>query len=110
MDININNFFGIDLAKEPNEKWVGYNNGKNGTCSRRKGRNAKFEMCMADIQKKNIVIVFSNRLNDEYLELIKMFKKSDDNGHIKYSYTKDGFVFFTMKELIQFSILVIQKL
>lgn len=110
MDININNFFGIDLAKEPNEKWVGYNKSKEGTCSRRKGRNAKFEMCMADISKKNIVIVFSNRLKVEYLELIDMFKQSKENGHIKYSYIKDGFEFYVIEEFVQYLMLIIQKL
>ena len=110
MEINVKNFFGIDLTNEPNDHWIGYNKSDSDTCTRRKRRNAKFEMCMADTKKHNIVIVFSNRVKNDYLELVKLLNPTDEFEGKKLSITKDGFEFFTLRELVQFSMLIIQKL
>lgn len=109
MEIDIHNFFGIDLTKEPNESWKGFGNNKTSTCIRKKGSRSIFQMCMADVKLHNIAIIFSDKVEKEYNELIKMFNRTEENGQIKLSIVKEGFEFLTYEGLTQFHMLVIIK-
>lgn len=107
MGIDITNIFGMDLTKEPNERWI---NEKSGLVSRRRRKNSPFLCCSYSKKSRTFAIVLSESVRDELNVLFQDSIYEEINNQKFKVIESSGYKFMTNEVLLKFSILVIIKL
>ena len=107
MGIDITNFFGLDLTKEPNERWI---KEKSGLVSRRRKKNSPFFCCSYSEKSRSFAIVLSESVRDE-LNLIFQDSIYEEINNQKFKVIESsGYKFMTNDILLEYLILMIIKL
>ena len=107
MGIDITNFFGLDLTKEPNERWM---NEKSGLVSRRRRKNSPFLCCSYSKNSRTFAIVLSESVRDELNLLFQNSIYEEINNQEFKVIESSGYKFMTNEVLLEYLILLITKL
>lgn len=106
MEIDIKNFFGLDLTKEPNENWIIE---KDGLRRRRRRKNSSLFYCSYDNRNNTFAVILSNTVRDDLNMLFKESKTEEIKNNSYLIIEKCGYKFITNETLINFSMVIIKK-
>ena len=106
MEIEITNFFGLDLTKEPNESWILE---KDGLRRRRRRKNSPLLYCSYDKNSNSIVVILSKSVQDDLNLLFRGSTTEDINNQSYLVIDECGYKFITCETLLNYEMVIIKK-
>lgn len=106
MELDITDFYGLDLTKEPDESWTLKEEGMR---MRRTKSNSPLFYCAYD-EKRNLIVTFiSDSEKDDLHSLFKDATTEKINNHDYLVVERNGYKFISSESLLNMVMIMIQK-
>ena len=107
MEIDITNFYGLDLTKEPDESWTLK---EEGIRIRRSKSKSPMFYCAYDEKCNQIVTFLSTSVKDDLCSLFKDATTERINNHDYLVVEKSGYKFISSESLLDIVMVMIKKI
>jgi hypothetical protein len=106
MEIDITNFFGLDLTKEPDDSWTLI---KEGYKRRPKRKDSSISFCSYKEDLNTYGLMLSESARDDLGSLFQDSKIEEMNNHKYLVIEKSGYKFMTNEALLKYLMVLIKK-